>query len=65
MRFQIAIALIGTMMVSMVQGFVPCSNPAKHVGHYVGRNQECAALVQTSCHHAGGGTIGLTGSWKR
>ena len=63
MRFLIAIAFIG--MVSMVQGYIPCADPSKHVGHWIGKDQECAALVQTSCHRPGNAAIGLTNHWTR
>ncbi|KAJ6222153.1 hypothetical protein RDWZM_000698 [Blomia tropicalis] len=64
MRFLIPILLIA--ISGLAYGYVPCINPASHVGHYIGRNQECAALVQTNCHRQPGNRqIGLTSSWKR
>lgn len=64
MRFFIVLAILSCAVV--VQSFVPCANPSAHVGHWIGRDQECAALVQTSCHRQpGNGQIGLTSSWRR
>lgn len=57
--------LLTACAIGLSQAFVPCADPSSHVGHWVGRNQECAALVQTTCHRAGGAPIGLTSSWKR
>ncbi len=52
-------------LTSAAYGFIPCADPSHHVGHWIGRDQECAALVQTSCHRAGGRAIGLTNTWVR
>ncbi|OTF82294.1 hypothetical protein BLA29_012359 [Euroglyphus maynei] len=61
-------ALAATILLwaTTSHAFVPCTNPSKHVGHWIGRDQECAALVQTNCHRQPGNKeIGLTSSWRR
>ena len=65
MRFLLSIVLLG-LAVTTVHGFIGCADPSKHVGHWIGKDQECAALVQTSCHRQPGNKpIGLTNHWIR
>ena len=62
MRFLIAFVAL----LAVAHGFVPCADVSRHVGHWIGRDQECAALVQTSCHRQPGNRqIGLTSSWRK
>ncbi len=57
--------LLAVCAIGLSDALVPCIDPSSHVGHYIGRNEECAALVQTNCHRAGGASIGLTNTWKK
>ena len=62
----LSLLLVSVCAVGLSRAFVPCTNPSGSVGHWIGRNQECAALVQTNCHRQpGNGQIGLTSSWRK
>ncbi|KAJ6222154.1 hypothetical protein RDWZM_000699 [Blomia tropicalis] len=63
MRLLIPILLVATL--DLAHGYVRCKSPAKYVGQYLGRDQECVALVQTMCHRSGHRPIGLTSTWRR
>lgn len=66
MRFLILTVLLALAALGHSLRFVPCANPSGHKGHWIGRNQECAALVQTSCHRQPGNRqIGLTSTWRK
>jgi len=54
------------LLATAIHAYIPCSDPTGHVGHFVGRDQECAALVQATCHRQPGNVyIGQTQTWKR
>lgn len=48
-----------------INAYVHCKNPHSHIGHWLGINQECVALVQSQCHRHGNKPIGVTQSWHR
>ena len=52
-------------VVNFVHGFIHCNDPSASRGKWLGVNKECAALVQSQCHRAGGAQIGLTKTWVR
>ncbi|XP_054162661.1 domesticated amidase effector 2-like [Oppia nitens] len=48
------------------EAFVPCVDVSGHKGHWLGRDQQCAALVQSQCHRQPGSKqIGLTSTWRK
>ena len=60
------LTLLALCAIGSLQAFVPCTDPSAHVGKWIGRDEQCAALVQTNCHRQPGNKqIGLTSTWKK
>lgn len=50
-----AFLLVALVVLSsnMVSAYISCSNPSRAMGNWLGRDQECAALVQSQCNLPG------------
>lgn len=51
-RFLLALSLL-VLGAALAEAFIRCSNPARAIGNWLGRDQECAALVQSECNLPG------------
>lgn len=55
------VALLIVILGQVEFAFAPCAKPVGHIGHFVGRDQDCTiVLVQTTCHQQPEDQIGLT-----
>src|SRR2546426_377833 len=48
------------VLIGSSSAFHHCNNPAGSAGRYLGRDHECAALVQSQCS-----AVGLTSTWRK